>query len=97
MKNYIKRSAELARVSSLAEWCPDRDLNQILLCLKEFNYSINFTNMFGELEASISVFILAEGRTVEAKGNGKTSVEAGYAALCELIDLLGDDESAPDR
>ena len=46
--------------------------------------------MFGELEASISVFIVAEGRTLEVKGTGEDQAAAGFTALCDLIDLLDD-------
>lgn len=90
MEKYLLKSAKLACQPSSEGWRPDKDLNQLCSCLRDFNYSINFTNMFGELEASISVFIVAEGRTLEVKGTGKDQAAAGFTALCDLIDLLDD-------
>lgn len=88
-QNLIK-SAEFAGYvyEELVDWRPDMDLNQLMECLRNQRYHLSFSNMFGAVEAEISVYNLSQGATIEAKGTGANEAAAGFAALCELMQLL---------
>lgn len=88
MQSYLEKSAEFANVSASEGWRPDQNLDQLMLCLKSFKFSISFSNMFADMEATISVFDLGKAKTFEARANGHSEADAGFKAFCDLIDMM---------